>query len=60
MKAIVLTAGTELDARPPGDALPTALLPVQGEPLLVHTLRWLKRHGVDDVAIDFHYRAEGI
>jgi len=60
MKAIVLTAGTEFDARPPGEALPTALLPVQEEPLLVHTLRWLKRHNAGDVAIDFHYQAEGI
>jgi NDP-sugar pyrophosphorylase family protein len=60
MKAIVLAAGVGTRLRPLTDSIPKPLLPVGGEPLLVHLLRWLQRHGLRHVAINLHHLPEMI
>lgn len=55
MKALVLAAGlgTRLGALTADK--PKAMLPLEGEPLLAHTLRYLAAHGVDDVVVNVHH-----
>jgi NDP-sugar pyrophosphorylase family protein len=60
MKALVLALGAGRGAQPWRETIPTPLLPVHGEPLLVHTLRWLKRSGIADIAVALHQQAEEI
>lgn len=60
MKAMVLAAGAGTRLRPLTDAIPKPMLPIGGEPLLVHLLRWLKRYGVGDVALNLHHLPEVI
>ena len=58
MKAIVLAVDAGVETRPGTEALPPALLPNQGELLLIRTLRWLKRYDVADVALHLHHEPE--
>jgi mannose-1-phosphate guanylyltransferase len=60
MKAIVLAAGAGTRLRPLTDTTPKPMLPVRGEPLLVHLLRWLRRYAITDVALNLHYLPEQI
>ena len=60
MKAMVLAAGAGTRLRPLTDAIPKPMLPIGGEPLLVHLLRWLKRYGIEDVALNLHHLPEVI
>jgi mannose-1-phosphate guanylyltransferase len=60
MKAVVLCAGygTRLGALT--EATPKPLLPIGDEPLLAHTLRWVRAHGFTDVAVNLHFLPEQI
>lgn len=58
MKAFILAAGAGTRLRPLTDTCPKPMLPVAGEPLLVHTLRWLQRYGVEEVALNLHHLPE--
>jgi NDP-sugar pyrophosphorylase family protein len=40
--------------------IPKPMLPIQGKPLLEYTLRYLARHGIDQVVINLHYMPEKI
>lgn len=60
MRALVLCAGLGTRLGELVRDCPKPLLPLAGEPLLVHTLRWLARHGFRDVAINLHYRGDDI
>jgi NDP-sugar pyrophosphorylase family protein len=40
--------------------VPKPLVPVVGEPVSAHILRWLKSFGYDEIAINVHYLAETI
>lgn len=55
MKAMILAAGVGTRLRPLTDHVPKPMLPIAGEPLLVHTLRWLQRYGVREIALNLHY-----
>jgi NDP-sugar pyrophosphorylase family protein len=57
VKALVLCAGLGTRLGELTRDTPKALLPIGGEPLIAHTLRYLARHGFDRVAINLHYRA---
>lgn len=57
---MILAAGEGTRLRPLTDTCPKPMLPVGGRPLLEHTIRWLRRHGVREVAINLHYRPEAI
>ena len=55
MKAIVLAAGSGTRLGPLAEARPKPLLPIQGKPILEHTLALLRRHGVTEVLINLHH-----
>jgi NDP-sugar pyrophosphorylase family protein len=60
MKAMVLAAGIGTRLRPLTDNKPKALVEVQGVPLLEHTIRYLKYHGVDEIIVNVHHFADQI
>jgi NDP-sugar pyrophosphorylase family protein len=57
MKALVLCAGLGTRLGALTQDTPKALLPVGGEPLIAHTLRYLACHGFTHVAINLHHLA---
>ncbi len=58
MKALVLCAGMGTRLGELTRELPKPLLPMGDEPLLGLTLRYLARHGYDQIAINLHFRPE--
>lgn len=59
-KAMILAAGEGTRLRPLTLDRPKPMLPIAGRPLLEHTLGWLRRYGISQVAINLHYRPEVI
>lgn len=39
---------------------PKPMLPINGKPLLQHTVEWLRSYGVEDIAMNLHYKPETI
>lgn len=60
MRAMILAAGRGERLRPLTERIPKPLIPVAGEPLIVHQLRWLHRAGLRDVVINLHHLGEAI
>ena len=60
MRAMILAAGRGDRLRPLTERIPKPLIPVAGEPLIVHQLRWLHRAGIRDVVINLHHLGEAI
>lgn len=60
MKAVILAAGLGTRMRPLTDKTAKPALPVLNEPLIVRTLRELRRAGVSEVMINLHHRPETI
>lgn len=58
MKAMILAAGVGTRLRPLTDTTPKPMLPIAGQPLLAHTLGWLRRYGIDEIALNLHYLPE--
>ncbi|NYJ74819.1 sugar phosphate nucleotidyltransferase [Allobranchiibius huperziae] len=56
--AVVLAGGLGSRLAPLTDNTPKPLLPVAGEPVVVHQLRWLAAAGVTRVVLTTSYRAE--
>jgi NDP-sugar pyrophosphorylase family protein len=54
-KAMILAAGEGTRLRPLTLTTPKAMVPVDGRPLIEHTVAWLKSHGVTEVGINLHY-----
>jgi len=59
-RAIVLAAGEGTRLRPLTLDRPKPMVPIDGKPLLEYTLKWLRGYGIQDVAINLHYRPEVI
>jgi len=55
-KAMILAAGEGTRLRPLTLDCPKPMLPVAGRPLLEHTVEWLRRHGVSEIAVNLHYK----
>ncbi len=55
MKAMVLAADEGTRMKPLTLEKPKALLPIGGVPIIVHILKWLKKYGIGDVAINLWY-----
>lgn len=60
MKAMILAAGEGTRLRPLTLETPKALLPIGEHPLIQHQLSWLKRHGIQEVAINLHHLGDKI
>jgi NDP-sugar pyrophosphorylase family protein len=60
VKAIVLCAGYGTRMGDLTRYIPKPMLPLQGQPLLAYTLRYLAAQGCADVAINLHYLPEQI
>ena len=54
-KAMILAAGKGTRLLPLTEKLPKPMIPISGEPLIVHQIRWLKRAGVRDVVVNLHH-----
>ena len=60
MKAMILAAGRGERLKPLTERLPKPLIPIAGEPLIVHQLRWLHRAGIRDAVVNLHHLGEQI
>ena len=60
MKAMILAGGMSTRLYPLTRTVPKPLVPVVGEPISAHVLRWLKSFGYDEIAINIHYLADTI
>lgn len=60
MNAMILAAGKGTRLYPLTETLPKPMVPVAGEPVLYHTLRWLRRHDIHRVAINLYHLAATI
>lgn len=60
MKGMILAAGLGMRLRPLTDIIPKPLIPVNGRPLIAHTLSFLKKYGVTDVIINLHHHADKV
>lgn len=49
LQCVILAGGLGTRMKPITEAIPKALVPVNGEPFVDHQLRWLAAHGVDEV-----------
>src|ERR1700680_2157820 len=56
----ILAGGLATRLRPLTEALPKALVEINGEPFLAHQLRLLSRSGIDRVVLCAAYRGEQI
>ena len=58
MRAMILAAGRGERLMPLTERMPKPMIPVAGEPLIVHQLRWLRRAGIEEVVINLHHLGE--
>jgi mannose-1-phosphate guanylyltransferase len=59
-KAMILAGGMSTRLYPLTKQVPKPLVPIAGEPISAHIMRWLSSFGYDDVAINVHYLPEAI
>lgn len=57
---MILAGGLSTRLYPLTKQVPKPLVPVAGVPNAVHVIRYLKAHGIDDIAINLHYLADAI
>lgn len=60
MKAFVLAAGLGTRLRPLTLTIPKPLIPLNGQPLVSYTLRYLRYYGITDIYINLHHLGEKI
>lgn len=57
---MILAGGLSTRLYPLTKQVPKPLVPVAGEPNAVHLMRYLKKYGYDEIAINVHYLADAI
>lgn len=60
VKALILAAGLGTRLGSLTASLPKCMLQIDGQPLLERLVRWLDRHGIEEIAVNLHYRPEVI
>jgi NDP-sugar pyrophosphorylase family protein len=60
MKAMILAGGLSTRLYPLTRLVPKPLVPIAGEPNAAHLMRYLKSHGIEDVALNVFYLADKI
>jgi NDP-sugar pyrophosphorylase family protein len=60
MKAMLLAAGLGTRLKPLTDHVPKALVPLGGITLLERAMRYLQRHGVEEVVLNVHHFADQV
>jgi NDP-sugar pyrophosphorylase family protein len=60
MQAAILCAGYGERLRPLTNVLPKPLIPILGQPLVGHIIKYLKQFGVDEIAVNTHWLAEKV
>jgi NDP-sugar pyrophosphorylase family protein len=60
MKAMILAAGFGTRLHPLTEVCPKPLLPLVLQPMLAHVLEQLGQHGIQEVIINLHHRAEQV
>lgn len=55
---MILAAGRGERLRPLTERMPKPMIPIAGEPLIVHQLRWLRRAGIEEVVVNLHHLGE--
>ena len=60
MRAMILAAGRGERLRPLTERVPKPMIPIGGEPLIVHQLRWLRRAGIEEVVVNLHHLGEQV
>ena len=60
MKAMILAGGMSTRLYPLTRQVPKPLVPVAGEAISAHLMRWLRSFGIEEVAINVHYLADTI
>ena len=60
MRALVLAAGLGTRLQPLTLARAKAAAPVDGEPLVRRTIRWLTQHGLTDLVVNLHHKPDTI
>lgn len=59
-KAIILAAGEGTRLRPLTLDRPKPMVPVHGKPVIEYIIEWLCFYGINEIAINLHYRPEKI
>jgi mannose-1-phosphate guanylyltransferase len=59
-KAMILAGGMSTRLYPLTKQVPKPLVPVAGEPITAHVMRWLQSFGYTDLAMNVHYLADQI
>lgn len=60
MKAFLLAAGYGTRLRPLTDKVPKCLLPIRGVPMLRIWLDLCKQHGISEILVNLHFRADAV
>ena len=60
MKAMILAAGFGTRLKPLTNDLPKPLFPILNQPILEHTLQFLRSQDIRDIAINLHHKPENI
>jgi mannose-1-phosphate guanylyltransferase len=59
-QAMVLAAGQGMRLRPLTERMPKCMVRLGGKPLLEYGIRWLRKHGVTELAINVHHLPEAV
>ena len=57
---MILAAGRGERLKPLTEHLPKPMIPIGGEPLIVHQIRWLRRAGIEDIVVNLHHLGDQI
>lgn len=58
--AVIVAGGLGTRLRPLTEKTPKPLLPIHGKPILEHTIKNLKKHGIKNIILSIGYKAEQI